>query len=155
MEMSHWPLSAVSPALQVARFQRDLRSKVRVLDGEEQNHIEVLTGKRLQPIPPKEETPPGPEPTPDAPVLTSLDPDHAVIGSPSFTLHVKGTGFTDDCKIVFAGQEEPTTLVSDTEVTTGVNMDVWLGADALPVEVNGPGGLSNALTFTFTAAPGR
>jgi hypothetical protein len=43
--------------------------------------------------------------------------------------------------------------VSPTEVTTGIDMAVWLGPDTVPVTVrNGTGPLSNALSFTFTAA---
>jgi hypothetical protein len=77
-------------------------------------------------------------------------------GAPSFTLHVQGAGFTPDSVIVFAGHDEPTTLVSPTEVTTGVDMSLWLGADAVPVTVrNGDGAPSAPLTFTFTAAPAR
>lgn len=87
------------------------------------------------------------------PVVTALEPDTAAIGDPSFTLHVLGTGFDAQSVIVFAGQDEPTTLVSPTEVTTGVNMAVWLGPDALPVLVrNGDGTASDARTFTFTEA---
>ena len=92
--------------------------------------------------------PPGPAPT-----LTTLAPDTAVLGSPSFTLHVHGSGFTAASVITFAGHDEPTTLVSPTEVTTGVDMAVWLGPDTLPVTVrNADGAPSNALSFTFTAA---
>jgi hypothetical protein len=90
---------------------------------------------------------------PPPPVVTALVPDTAVLGSPSFTLHITGSGFDAASVIVFAGQDEPTTLVSPTEVTTGVNMAVWAGPDALPVLVrNGDGQTSEALTFTFTAA---
>ena len=45
------------------------------------------------------------------PVVTSLTPNSAVIGSASFTLHVRGTGFKVGSIIVFAGVEEPTTHV--------------------------------------------
>jgi hypothetical protein len=91
-----------------------------------------------------------------APALTALAPDSVVLGAPSFTLHVQGAGFTPDSVIVFAGHDEPTTLVSPTEVTTGVDMSLWLGADAVPVTVrNGDGAPSAPLTFTFTAAPAR
>ena len=55
--------------------------------------------------------------------------------------------------LYFAGNPEPTTLVSATEVTTGVDMSVWHGPDALPVSVSNGGEMSNELTFTFTAAP--
>jgi hypothetical protein len=87
------------------------------------------------------------------PVVTALEPDTAELGAPSFTLHVIGTGFDAASVIVFAGQDEPTTLIDDTVVTTGVDMTVWLGADTLPVLVrNGDGTLSNAVDFTFTEA---
>jgi hypothetical protein len=87
------------------------------------------------------------------PVVTALEPAAAELGAPSFTLHVLGTGFDAASVIVFAGHDEPTTLVDDTVVTTGVDMAVWLGPDALPVLVrNGDGTESNALTFTFTEA---
>jgi hypothetical protein len=87
------------------------------------------------------------------PVLTALVPNTVTIGSPSLTLHVQGTGFTDASVITFAGHDEPTTRVSPTEVTTGIDMAVWLGPDTVPVTVrNGTGAASNAVSFTFTAA---
>jgi hypothetical protein len=95
----------------------------------------------------------GPAVTTDGPppVLTALTPDTAKIGDPSFTLHVTGTDFRPGAVIVFAGMDEPTTLVSPTEVTTLVNMDVWLGHDVLPVKVRSFAGQeSNELPFTFT-----
>jgi len=94
--------------------------------------------------------PVGDEPAP--PVVTALEPDTAVIGTPSFTLHVHGTGFLTGSVIVFNGFDEPTTVVSTTEVTTGVNMAVWAGpSEPLPVTVRNGAVVSNALTFTFTA----
>ena len=69
------------------------------------------------------------------PVVTSITPSSAVLGSPSFDVHVMGSGFTPTTKIVFNGFEEPTTFVSDKELTTGVNMDVWLAPAIVPVGV--------------------
>ena len=93
-------------------------------------------------------------PPPPPPVLTVLDPASVALGAASFTLHVRGTGLLDGAVIVFADQDEPTTWVSPTEVTTGVDMDVWLGPDAVPVTVRHPdGAVSNALAFTFTTPP--
>ena len=48
-------------------------------------------------------------------------------------------------------------MVSDTEVTTGVDMSLWLGPDpAVSVLVRSPEGAdSNVLTFAFTAAARR
>jgi hypothetical protein len=98
---------------------------------------------------------PEPEAPMEAPTVTALEPNVAVIGEPSFTLSVKGTGFAEGSVIVFNGYDEPTTVVSPTEVTTGINMDVWQGQSLpLPVTVrNLDGQVSNALTFTFNAAP--
>jgi hypothetical protein len=88
------------------------------------------------------------------PTVTALVPDTVALGSPSLTLHVQGTGFTPDTVITFAGHDEPTTLVSPTEVTTGIDMALWLGPDTVPVTVrNGDGPASAPLSFTFTAAP--
>jgi hypothetical protein len=88
------------------------------------------------------------------PVVSSLVPNSAEIGDPSFTLHVHGSNLKVGSIIIFAGQEELTTHVSDTELTTGVDMSVWLGADVLPVQVLSPDGvLSNTQTFTFVATP--
>jgi len=88
------------------------------------------------------------------PTLVSLVPATAVLGAPDFTLEVRGTGFDTKSVIVFAGQDEPTTFVNKTKVTTGVNMAVWLGPDpAIPVFVrNADGVTSNTLTFAFTAS---
>jgi hypothetical protein len=101
---------------------------------------------------------PDPAAVPSAPpVLTSLDPATAALGTPDFTLHVRGTDVVRGSVIVFAGQTEPTTYVSATELTTGVNMAVWLGPDpAIPVLVRHPDGrVSNHLLFSFTAATKR
>ncbi|MET0996769.1 MAG: hypothetical protein ABWY20_23095 [Mycobacterium sp.] len=87
-----------------------------------------------------------------APVVTALVPDTAAIGSPSFTLHVHGTGFAPDAVIVWNGSDEPTTVVSATEVTTEVNMATATAAVAVPVAVRHGDVVSNALAFTFTEA---
>jgi hypothetical protein len=74
----------------------------------------------------------------DAPTtaLTSLLPPSAAIGDPTFAIRVIGSGFDASSVINFASQDEPTTFVSDTELTTIVDMTLWLGADpAIPVLV--------------------
>lgn len=102
----------------------------------------------------------GPAFDPDAvpaPVLSALVPATAEVGTPSFTLSVQGSGFVPGSVILFNGFAEPTTFVSATELTTGVNMDVWVGpSEPLPVAVRTlDGKLSNELTFTFTAPARR
>jgi hypothetical protein len=86
------------------------------------------------------------------PTLTALEPPTVVLGSPSLTLHVKGSGFTPGSVIVFAGHDEPTTLVSPTEMTTGIDMAVWQAPDTVPVLVKNGDNVSTPLSFTFTAA---
>jgi hypothetical protein len=90
------------------------------------------------------------------PTVTSLVPNSAEIGSASFTLHVHGTNLKLGSIIVFAGVEEPTTHVSDSELTTGVDMSLWVGPDAVPVAVKSPDGeFSVAMTFTFVDPAAR
>ena len=79
--------------------------------------------------------------TPPPPTVAQLLPSSAAIGDPSFVVRVIGTGFTETSVINFADQDEETTFVSEVELTTGVNMDVWLGADpALKVLVRNADG---------------
>lgn len=96
-------------------------------------------------------TPVGDEPDPL--VVTRLEPDQVALGSPSFTLHVQGTGFALDSVIVWNGSDEPTTVVSATELTTSVNMATAVVAMTLPVAVRTGVVVSNSLPFTFTEMP--
>jgi hypothetical protein len=98
---------------------------------------------------------PGPPASPPAaPVLTSLDPATAALGDPDFTLRVHGTGFAAGAVIVWNGAPEPTTVVSPTEVTTGVDMSTAEVALPIPVLVqNSDGAPSNVLTFALTDGP--
>ena len=88
--------------------------------------------------------------------ISSIEPSTAAIGDPSFTLYVTGENFHAESVIVFAGQDENTSLGEDGRLSTGVNMGFWHGADTVPVCVrNGPGGvLSEPVDFTFTEAVG-
>jgi hypothetical protein len=101
------------------------------------------------PVPTPHDTPEPPPP----PVLSQLLPTFATIGDPNFALRVIGSGFTPDSTIVFAGQDEPITYLSPGEMTTGVNMALWLGPDAnITVTVrNLDGQVSNELIFEFKA----
>lgn len=84
------------------------------------------------------------------PEIASLNPGSVTLGDPDFTLHVLGSGFSTLSKIIFNGSEEPTTYVSDTELTTGVNMATAVTAVTVPVHVvSGDGVLSNAMNFVF------
>jgi len=80
-------------------------------------------------------------------------PDTCTIGDPSFTLDIEGAGFTSTCVINFAGQDEPTTFnAEEGTLSTGINMDVWHGADVVPVVIKTGSLTSNIVDFTFAAA---
>lgn len=97
------------------------------------------------------EAPPVEETTP---VLTSFSPASAEKDSPDFTLSCIGTGFNETSVIVFAGVDEPTTLVSPTEVTTGVKPSLGWGTDVgIPVCIRNGEVYSNTADFTFTSVP--
>jgi len=95
------------------------------------------------------ETPPEPA---EPPVLTAIDPNTAVLGDPDLVLHCYGSGFSAETVIVFSDQDEPTTLVSDSEVTTGVKPSLGWGAVEVPVKVRNGDLTSTAFAFTFTEA---
>ena len=90
------------------------------------------------------------------PTLTSLEPNTAALSDPDFTIRCLGDGFDETSKIIWMGAEEPTALVSPTEVTTLVGRR-WLSSpttidvlirnlvDLVPED-------SETLVFTWTAA---
>lgn len=87
---------------------------------------------------------------PAAAILTALVPDTVALGEPDFTLSVEGTGFTPASEILWNGSPEPTTFVSETEVTTGVNMATAGVAIEIPVAVKTGEAVSNVLPFMIT-----
>jgi hypothetical protein len=92
----------------------------------------------------------------DPPEIEALEPPTAAIGQPSFTLHVRGKGFTPESVIFWNDGAEPTTFVSDTELTTGVNMETAQFPIPIPIVVkNADGTLSNEAIFTLTEASAR
>src|SRR5580765_6434892 len=87
------------------------------------------------------------------PVVSSLDPDTAVLGSADVTMHVHGSGFTEGSTIYFADQPEPIVFVSDTDISTVVKPTLGWGAVTVQVYVQSPDGQKSAeLPFTFTEA---
>jgi len=86
------------------------------------------------------------------PVVTSINPSTAALGSPSFTLHVMGTGFTSTSVIMWNGSEEPTIFVSASELTTEVDMSTAAVAIDIPVAVVTDGVMSDVVTFSLTEA---
>jgi hypothetical protein len=109
-------------------------------------HITMVTPASVNEPPTRPDVPPGPPP---APVITSLTPTECTIGDDSFPLYVHGTDFYAPSVIVFAGNDEPTTLNDDGTLSTGINMDVWKGADTVKVSVRNGNVTSNEVDFTF------
>ena len=85
------------------------------------------------------------------PEITSLEPNTAVLGSPNFTLRITGKNFDEGSKIIWNGSEEVTHFVSDTELTTDVNMSTAGTAGPIGVMIQSSKGITSELaTFTFT-----
>ena len=84
--------------------------------------------------------------------IKALAPNTAAVGGPKVTLHVHGTGFSSSSVIVFNNGDEPTTLVSPTEVTTILNPSTASGTWTVPVAVRTGNTVSNALDFSFVEA---
>jgi len=86
----------------------------------------------------------------EAPDLDRLEPDEADAGdAEDIVMHVHGTGFTPESVIYFNGLVEPTTFVSETEVTTGVKPSLFVVPAVCPVTVRNGEHESDALEFEF------
>lgn len=84
------------------------------------------------------------------PEITSLNPSSATLGGQSFVLHVMGKNFGPNSQIIWNGSEEPTTYVSETELTTLVDMSTAEVAAQIPVMIqSGEGVLSAPATFNL------
>lgn len=81
--------------------------------------------------------------------ISALTPNTAASGSADVTLGVAGTGFTDTSVIVFAGNDEPTTVADPNTLTTIVKPSLFAPA-TVQVGVRNGGVMSNTMDFTFT-----
>lgn len=86
------------------------------------------------------------------PVLDSIDPTEAAIGDADLTLTCRGSGFTLKSRIYFNNGEEPTTFVSETELTTTVRPSTASTPGSYPVQVRSSTAKSGDQMFTFTEA---
>ena len=91
-------------------------------------------------------------PDTSAPVLTELVPATAVIDSEDFDISIMGEKFDENTVIWWNDHPEPTTFVSENEVTTLVRPDTILSPATLPISVFNGTVFSNVLDFEFTAA---
>jgi hypothetical protein len=84
------------------------------------------------------------------PVITSLLPETAIVGSAGFTLTVNGTGFISTSVVNWAGSPRATTYVSTTEITATINAADIAKTGTFKVTVTNPapgGGTSAAFSF--------
>jgi outer membrane protein assembly factor BamB len=95
-------------------------------------------------------------PTP-APVVTSLSPNSAFVGSGGFTLMVNGSNFTQTSVVQWNGSARATTFVSSTQLSASidasdvsavVNVAVTVTADATPGSMS-----SSPASFTIQPLP--
>lgn len=86
------------------------------------------------------------------PRLDFLIPPAAMSGDPPITVTAIGTRFLPDSVIVWDGTPAPTTYVSDTELTTEVDLNHAVGEVPVTVDVNGTL-IAPALAFMFSAQP--
>jgi hypothetical protein len=94
-------------------------------------------------------------PKPIPPELTKLVPASVAIGSDDFVLEVQGRNFTVNSIIVFNGGDEPTTLKSETKVTTIVKPSLVSNPIVVPIQVKTFEVYSNTLQFAFKQLTGR
>jgi subtilase family serine protease len=89
--------------------------------------------------------------TASPPVLSTISPTSALVGSAAFTLSVSGSNFISGAVINFNGQPQPTTSVSSTSLTAAISASSIAAAGSFSVTVTNPapnGGTSAASTFT-------
>ena len=89
------------------------------------------------------------------PTVTSISPDSAYCGSPTFSLNVSGTGFTAASKVRWNGKDEYTTYGSSTKISATIwDSDIPPAAGTVPVLVFNTGANpSNAVDFKVLANP--
>lgn len=99
--------------------------------------------------------PPTPTPTPTPPILIAMvTPQNVYAGAKAFRLEVNGNDFTPDSRIIFNGNELPTTYVSPQKLVADIPAMFISNAGTVTITVNTPGGLySNQITFEVQPPP--
>src|SRR5215470_5127402 len=89
------------------------------------------------------------------PTLTTLSPSSAQAGGAGFTLTVTGSNFVSGASVRWNGSARSTTFVSASQLTATIAAaDIAAAGTAQVTVANPDGSVSNALSFTITAAPG-
>jgi len=90
-----------------------------------------------------------------AATLTSLGPNGATVGGPTFTLTVSGTNFVSGATVQWNGSPLSTSFVSGTQLTAAVPASLIANVGTASVTVVNPGSIaSNALTFSINPVTG-
>jgi len=92
---------------------------------------------------------------PGPPVITSLSPPSAIVGSAGFTLTVNGSGFTASSVVRWNGTDRPTTYLSATQLQAAIPAGDLATLATVQVTVLSPdaGGLSSPSIFQVTSPP--
>ncbi len=88
------------------------------------------------------------------PAITDISPTSAIVGADALTLTVNGTGFIEQSKVQFDGQNRPTDFISSTQLTASIIKHNLSTEGVFPITVkNNPpcGGTSSAINFTVTS----
>ncbi|HZH98630.1 MAG TPA: IPT/TIG domain-containing protein [Fimbriimonadaceae bacterium] len=83
-----------------------------------------------------------------SPVLTSITPNTATIGSPAFTIQVDGNNFLSGAKVLWNNFERPTTEISPRRLTAEIPASDLQQQATVTVAVRNPNGkISNGIQF--------
>ena len=88
------------------------------------------------------------------PALSGLLPDSKPAGGPAFTLAVSGSGFASGARVLWNGQELPTTFTSSSQLSAQVGASLLDQAQAVSITVLNPGpGAQVSNTALFIIQP--
>jgi photosystem II stability/assembly factor-like uncharacterized protein len=85
------------------------------------------------------------------PSITSISPDHALVGSGAVTISIDGAGFLATATAQYNSRDVVTTFVSDTQLTAEIPAEALSATGTLSITVVNPdldGGTSNPVVFT-------
>jgi hypothetical protein len=84
-----------------------------------------------------------------APVLTSLTPNTLPVGGTPATVDVHGTGFDTSSTVYADASPRATFFIDATHLQYTARPDLQTSAATVQIKIQGDGGTSNALPFTF------
>ena len=88
----------------------------------------------------------------EPPVISSLNPNTAVVGGPAVTMTITGTGFAPTAKVLQAGVSVAISSVTPTEIVVQFYVSSFLNPASIPVHVVNDNVISNSALFVITPA---